>query len=88
MKNKELYENIENVDVPDIRRRIEFVFQQYSLFPHLTIIDNMNDEKIKELLEYLEAKDFDSAIAFIRKLSISESEKNEIFNAIRSNSIK
>jgi len=31
-----------NTDLNQLRRRIGFVFQQYSLFPHLTAIDNVS----------------------------------------------
>lgn len=37
------------VDLPKLRARVGMVFQHFELFPHLTIIDNLNLAQIKVL---------------------------------------
>ena len=46
-----------NIDLSQVRRKIGMVFQQFNLFPHLTVIDNITLAPIKlGILSEIEAK--------------------------------
>jgi len=56
------FDSERGVNLPPQRRRVGYLFQDYALFPHMTVIDNVrfgsDDEKlVKELLKILEIEE-------------------------------
>lgn len=90
-------EAISNKNINEIRKKIGMVFQQFELFPHLTVLDNMilapvelkimtknaAIEKAMELLERVNLKD--KALSYPLKLSGGQKQRIAIVRALMMN---
>ncbi len=90
-------EAISNKNINEIRKKIGMVFQQFELFPHLTVLDNMilapvelkimtknaAIEKAMELLERVNLKD--KASSYPLKLSGGQKQRIAIVRALMMN---
>lgn len=71
INGKVVYSSEEGIDVPSSKRDVGFLFQNYALWPHMTVYKNISfglenlkwsktdiDEKVKELLRMLKIEEF------------------------------
>lgn len=67
--------NIKDMPVTELRQKIGLVFQEYNLFEHLTVLDNLTIglEKIKNI-EKKEAEDI--AISMLKKVDLENKKNN------------
>ena len=76
---KVIFEGIDitdkNVDLPKIREKIGMVFQQFNLFPHLTVLDNITLAPVK--LGIMDKKvAIEKACALLRDTSLFDKKDN------------
>ena len=64
VKDKIYFSSDKNINLPPQKRKIGFVFQNYALFPNMTVYENLefamekvNKNKIEEILEIVELQD-------------------------------
>ena len=72
-----LFDGEAGIDVPPERRRVGFVFQDYALFPHMTVEQNVRyagRERVEDLLERLEI----AHLARARPESLSGGERQRV----------
>jgi ABC-type sulfate/molybdate transport systems ATPase subunit len=72
-----LFDAEQGVDIPPERRRVGFVFQDYALFPHMTVEQNVGyggRERVRDLLERLEI----AHLARARPDSLSGGERQRV----------
>lgn len=67
--------NIEEIPLGELRQKIGFVFQDYNLFEHLTVLDNLTIGLIK-IKKYSKEKSNIKAINMLKKISLLEKKDN------------
>lgn len=60
-----------DTDLDQVRRKIGMVFQQFNLFPHLSVLDNVNIAQIK-VLRRAKEEATEISIALLKKVGIPE----------------
>ena len=58
LNNRVLYSSQDNISKPTFQRKIGYIFQDYALFPHLTVLENIKygckEDKINKINQILE----------------------------------
>ncbi len=88
------FDSVKNVNLPIQKRKVGFVFQDYSLFPHLTAVENLaygmgagtqkaRKERAQELLSLLSVEY--TALRYPRELSGGEQQRIALARALAAN---
>ena len=91
LNGKVLFDSTKKVNVPARDRKVGFVFQQYALFPHLTVEENIaygikhSDKKeikkrVKELLELIRVQSLSKRLP--RQLSSGQQQRVALARAL------
>ncbi|MCL2149561.1 MAG: ABC transporter ATP-binding protein [Dehalococcoidia bacterium] len=91
LNNRVLFDSAKGVNIPPGKRKVGFVFQNYALFPHLSVVDNIAygirnlptteaTEKIKNLLALLHLEQLGDRLP--RQLSAGQQQRVAIARAL------